>query len=482
MPQIIKGESVFLTAPTATGKTEAAIAPLYQRHLSFKRSSLSVLYIAPTKALVNDIYYRLRDYLDQGKESTLICRYTGDHHDFKEADGAFILIVTPEALDSLQLTKPKKLEHIRAIIVDEVHFLHGKARGEQLRYVIQRIKGMSKQPKDSRDVFQIVAMSATLNDMENVGSLWAGNQVKIISADDPREIDMAFLEIPDGKIPENAKDISRIIQDFVVNSDLTKVLIFANTRNDAHALSLSLHEAFSATRWPVHLHIGILKAGERDRIEAEMKNGRYGLCVATSTLELGIDIGDIETIMLLSPPPSVSSFLQRIGRGNRRTETCRVTALIRNDNERIVYEALLDLARNGKLEPVYEYARPSVVLQQLISHAWQGLRTEKPLTAANLTARTGGHDFSDVVHDMLAEGHLQINHGAYVLSDRLIDLGDRRVIHTVISGDGAKPVFDSGSGEAVAAIGVGAGDGLYFLGGQLRRIADADRSSYVLEH
>src|SRR3989304_1510347 len=74
MPLIIKGQSVFLTAPTATGKTEAAIAPLYQRHLSFKRSSLSVLYIAPTKALVNDIYYRLRDYVDQGKGSNLVCR------------------------------------------------------------------------------------------------------------------------------------------------------------------------------------------------------------------------------------------------------------------------------------------------------------------------------------------------------------------------------------------------------------------------
>lgn len=138
IPLILKGESVFLTAPTASGKTEAAIAPLYQRHLSFKRDNLSVIYIAPTKALVNDIFYRLSDYLGVGKESSGVCRYTGDHHDFKEPKGAFVLVATPEALDSLQLTKPQKLEHIRAIVVDEVHFLHGKARGEQLRYVHSR--------------------------------------------------------------------------------------------------------------------------------------------------------------------------------------------------------------------------------------------------------------------------------------------------------------------------------------------------------
>ncbi|MEI7671277.1 MAG: SNF2-related protein, partial [Deltaproteobacteria bacterium] len=154
---------------------------------------------------------------------------------------------------------------------------------------------------------------------------------------------------------------------------------------------------------------------------------------------------------------------------------------MRNDNERIIYEALLDLARHGKLEPVHEYSRPSVAFQQILSHAWQGLRKEKPLTLKNLAVKTGGHDFSEVVNDMLTEGHLKLNQGALIPSDPLIDLGDRSVIHTVIAGDGAKPVYDGVTGELVAAIGAGAGDGLYFLGGTLRRIASAERNSYVLE-
>lgn len=481
IPLILRGESVFLTAPTASGKTEAVIAPLYQRHISFKRDNLSVLYIAPTKALVNDIYYRLGDYLGVGKEFSGVCRYTGDHHDFKEPAGAFALISTPEALDSLQLRYPQKLEHIRAIVVDEVHFIHGKARGEQLRYVIDRVRSKSKTPINPKDVFQVVAMSATLNDMESVGRLWAGDLVKYVAAEDPREIEMDYLPVPEGKIENQVVEIASAIRNYIETSKLEKVLIFANSRNDAHLLSVALNDAFTGTRWPVYLHFGILETKVRDEIESDLKTKHYGICVCTSTLELGIDIGDVETIMLLSPPPSVSSFLQRIGRGSRRSEICRVVTLVRNDNERVIYEALLDLARRGKLEPVHEYTRPSVAFQQILSHAWQGLRKEKPLTLKNLAAKTGGHDFSDVVNDMLEEGHLKLNQGALIPSDSLIDLGDRSVIHSVIAGDGAKPVYDGVTGDLIASIGAGAGDGLYFLGGTLRRIASAERNSYVLE-
>lgn len=470
-----------MTAPTASGKTEAAIAPLYQRHLSFKRDNLSVIYIAPTKALVNDIYYRLSNYLGVGKESSGVCRYTGDHHDFNEPKGAFVLVATPEALDSLQLTKPKKLESIRAIVIDEVHFLHGKARGEQLRYVIARIRSNSKPPKNPKDCFQIVSMSATLNDMESVGRHWAGENVRFISATDPREIDMAYLQVPDGKLIDCAEEISLNIKYYIEKSKLDKVLIFANSRNDAHHLSVALNGAFVGTRWPVHLHFGILETRVRDEIEADLKRNRYSICVSTSTLELGIDIGDIQTIMLLSPPLSVSSFLQRIGRGNRRSGTCRVLAVVRNDNERLLYQSLFELARTGTLEPVHEYARPSVAFQQILSHAWQGMRTDKPLTENNLTARSGGFNLADTLKDMIYEGHLSLNQGALIPSDQLIEQGERRTIHSVLAGDGAKPVYDSVTGYAVASIGVGAGDGVYFLGGQLRSISNADRGSYVLE-
>jgi len=323
----------------------------------------------------------------------------------------------------------------------------------------------------------VVAMSATLNDMESVGRLWAGNQVKYVTAEDPREIEMDYLPVPEGKIQQHTTEIAAAIRNYIETKQLEKVLIFANTRNDAHHLGFVLHEAFKGTRWPIYLHFGILETKVRDEIESDLKKKRYGVCVCTSTLELGIDIGDIEVIMLLSPPPSVSSFLQRIGRGSRRSEICKVVTLVRNENERIIYEALLNLARHGKLEPVHEYSRPSVIFQQILSHAWNGLRKEIPLTMKNLAAKMGGQDLSEVVNGMLEEGHLKMNHGALIPSDRLIELGDRSVIHTVIAGDGAKPVYDGVTGDLIASIGEGADDGLYFLGGTLRRIASAEKTA-----
>jgi len=481
IPQILRGESIFLTAPTASGKTEAAIAPLYQRHISFKRDNLSVLYIAPTKALVNDIYYRLCDYLGTDSGSSGVCRYTGDHHDFKEPAGNFILVSTPEALDSLQLTNPHKLQYLRAIVIDEVHFLHGKGRGEQLRYVIDRIRAKTVSPKDPRDNFQIIAMSATLNDMESVGHLWAGETVRIVSATDPRDIGMNFLSIPDGKVSEQANAIAQILYEYIEINKLPKVLIFANTRNDAHELSIALNEVFQGTRWPIFLHFGILEATERDIIEKELKDGRYGICVATATLELGIDIGDIETIMLLSPPQTVSSFLQRIGRGNRRSEICQVVALYRNDSEEILYRSLLNLGRQGRLEPVHEYCRPSVAFQQVTSLAWQGIRTDRPLTMRNIVARSGGHNYADIVDDMLSEGHLKLSSGALILSDELYEQGEMRIIHSVISGSSGRQVVDAVTGQSVASLGVGAGAGIYFLGGQLRSMGSSGSDGYILE-
>ena len=139
MPEIVRGQNVLFAAPTASGKTEAAVAPLYQRHVSFRRGALSTIYVAPTKALVNDLYERLVTYLGIKHPGT-IARYTGDRHEYSRAEGAFCVVVTPEALDSLQLRHPELLHSVRSVVVDEIHLLHGQARGQQLRHVISRIR------------------------------------------------------------------------------------------------------------------------------------------------------------------------------------------------------------------------------------------------------------------------------------------------------------------------------------------------------
>ena len=98
---------MLFAAPTASGKTEAAIAPLYQRHVSFRRTDLSTVYLAPTKALVNDLYERMIAYLGTRREG-IIARYTGDRHEFRSASGVFCLLATPEALKQMITNSAQK--------------------------------------------------------------------------------------------------------------------------------------------------------------------------------------------------------------------------------------------------------------------------------------------------------------------------------------------------------------------------------------
>lgn len=180
MPLIVRGRNVLFAAPTASGKTEAAITPLFQRHRSFSRNLLSTIYVAPTKALVNDLYERLTGYLG-ARFPDAIARYTGDRHEFRSPDGVFCLLATPEALDSLQLRRPDSLSNVRAVVIDEIHLLHGQPRGQQLRHVIDRLRMAAQPSRSPRDTFQLVGMTATLDDMQSVARLWLGNSADTIS-------------------------------------------------------------------------------------------------------------------------------------------------------------------------------------------------------------------------------------------------------------------------------------------------------------
>ena len=145
-------------------------------------------------------------------------------------------------------------------------------------------------------------------------------------------------------------------------------------------MAASLHEELSGTRWPVHLHFGALPARQRERVEEQMRTARFGVCVATSTLEIGIDIGDVDAVVLAEMPRSVNGFLQRIGRGNRRTEVSRVVGFRTSEDEELLLRALLDCGRRSDLDDVYEYDRPSVRFQQVLSLAWRATREDRSLS------------------------------------------------------------------------------------------------------
>lgn len=466
IPTLVSGHSALFSAPTASGKTEAVFAPLYQRHVSFRRSALSVVYIAPTKALVNDMHERLLTYFGAAS-AHLIARYTGDHHEYDDPAGRFVLLATPEALDSLQLLKPHLLQSVRAVIVDELHLLDGTPRGQQARAVIARIRAGLFPPGNVKDVFQLVGITATVRNIEEVAARWCGAEGVFIRFGDARAVSFTELKYQ-GSNP--AEEIAVKFR----TSSISKALVFCKSRNEAHQLAVALSQTMAGDRVPVFLHIGILAKGEREQIESAMKRDRRGICVATSTLEVGIDIGDVDAIVLSQPPMSVNSFLQRIGRGNRRSDECVVWGCCRNETESLLYKALLHCATRGYLDDAHEYERPSVEFQQIVSLAWLGVRTDSPLTRANLAKRSGGAVQESTLDDMLSTGVLFDNRGAVLLSQNWQDHGDRRAIHSVISGGAGVPLVDVMTGEVIGDAGAAAFTGRFYAGTRMTSVRGGD--------
>jgi ATP-dependent Lhr-like helicase len=470
MPEIVRGKNVLFAAPTASGKTEAAVAPLYQRHISFKRRTLSTIYVAPTKALVNDLYERLIAYLEI-RQPGAIARYTGDRHELRSTAGVFCLLATPEALDSLQLRRPEMLQDARAIIIDEIHLLHGEARGQQLRHVISRIQQAIKAAPSARDGFQIVGMTATLDDMAGVARVWLGDGATVLSHGSPREIELQLINLGADRASDPDRMRAASLARWLDDCGAEKVLVFANSRNGAHALAAHLHRELAGSRWPVHLHFGVLAAAERERVEEEMRTNRYGICVATTTLEIGIDIGDIDAIVLSDLPRTVSGFLQRIGRGNRRSGICRVIAFRSSDDDENLVRALLDCARRGQLDDVHEYDRHSVRFQQVLSLCWRATRQDHPLSITALCAEAGTEAHTPVVHDMISTGRLASVRGALIPCDRLMDEGDAGRIHTVIAGRSGSAVVDVRTGKtAMRDADESTAGGAVFHTGSMRRL------------
>jgi ATP-dependent Lhr-like helicase len=478
MPEVVKGHNVLFAAPTASGKTEAIVAPLYQRHLSFKRKLVSTVYVAPTKALVNDIYERMITYLET-RQAGSIARYTGDRHEFRTSAGAFCLLTTPEALDSLQIRNPLMLSGVRSIVVDEIHLLHGQPRGQQLRHVISRIKHSAHTPPSPRDIFQIVGMTATLDDMEGVAETWLGPGAKVISHGTPRDIDLQLIQI--NKENDPGRERARALTLWLTQNSAEKVLVFSNSRNGAHDLAANLHRELENTRWPVHLHFGALASNERERVEDEMRRQRYGVCVATTTLEIGIDIGDVDTVVLSDPPRSVSGFLQRIGRGNRRSDVCRVVAFRGSDEDEHLLRALLECGRRGELDDTHEYDRPSVRFQQIISLCWKATRHDHALSTSELCAEAGSPDHIPVINDMIEMGTLKHIRGALIPSDRLLDLADAGQIHSVIASRTGGAVTDIRTGEtAMRDTDNSSAGGAIFHSGKMRPlVAGSDGDAYL---
>ncbi len=357
IPPILDGQHLIVLAPTAGGKTEAAFFPVVSRMLSEGWTGLSVLYLCPIKALLNNLDLRLQRYCTLlGRRSALW------HGDVKSSARKQILREPPDCL----LTTPESLEvmlvspnvdarslfsNLRVVIVDEIHAFAGDDRGWHLLSVLERISRLA-----GREL-QRLGLSATVGNPETLSDWLAG------SCKGPRDV---FLpqESGSGEADVQLDFVGSLQNAAVVISRLhrgEKRLVFVDSRSRAEQLAAELRQ-LQVTTFVTH---SSLSQEQRHQAEEAFASRDDCVIVATSVLELGIDVGNLDRVIQIDSPPTVSSFLQRMGRTGRRSGTLRNCLFLATKDETLVQAAgLIDLWAEGYVEPIEPPPLPLHVLAQ----------------------------------------------------------------------------------------------------------------------
>ena len=316
------GSHCLLLAPTAGGKTEAAAIPILSRMLVEAWPATSVLYVCPIKALLNNLEHRLSHYA--GLVGRQVEVWHGDISQSRKnralKDAPDILLTTPESIEamliSVRVHRPSWFGNLRAVIVDELHAFAADDRGWHLRSVLHRLDQYRERP------LQRIGLSATVSNPSDLLAWFApsGTRAVVGSASVSTDADVTIDHV--ASLENAAIVISRLHRG-------EKRLVFCDSRSSAEQLSSMLR----ARQMRTFVSHASLSLSERRQAEAAFSEEKDCVIVATSTLELGIDVGDLDRVIQIDSPSSVSSFLQRMGRTGRRTGSRRnCLFLTTNDN------------------------------------------------------------------------------------------------------------------------------------------------------
>lgn len=334
-------EDILITAPTAGGKTEAAFLPIVSwLENEGPETGYGVLCLSPLKALINDQYQRLLPLCESA--NTAITPWHGDvsasvkAKSWRSPQG--ILMITPESLEAMFVRRPHELRErvrkVRYIVIDEFHAFIGRERGQQLLSLIARLEELVEHPLCR------IALSATIGDPEMaLGYLRpAGGRpgVHLEVAHEGMNLQLSlktFSPDEDAGLPATlamAKDLYPLLKGH-------SNLVFANSRRVVEEITDQLSGICEAHHAPVEFfaHHGSLSKESRHFVEHRLKEGEHPTtAIATSTLELGIDIGDVVSVAQVGAPANVSSVRQRLGRSGRRAGSASILRVLVTEHGR----------------------------------------------------------------------------------------------------------------------------------------------------
>ncbi len=384
-PRIAAGENVLLLAPTGSGKTLAAflkvIDGLYQemeQEESAANGGVKILYVSPLKALNNDINRNLelplqgiREYsVKLGTEFPEITRAvrSGDTPAAERQRmlrrPPQILITTPESLFLMLSSKAREiLKTVRCVIVDEIHTLFTEKRGAHLALSLERLESLVAEATGSGRTLQRIGLSATIRPLNEVAAFLGGYEadpqsgkgrprpVTIIDTGQRKELDLAIvLPVPNlRELPEKTiwPSIYQKIVDLVRQHRST--LVFVNNRRLAERVTANLNQIVGQEI--ARTHHGSLAREIRIEVEQKLKSGALPCVVATATLELGIDIGEVDLVIQLESPKEVARGLQRVGRaGHVIDKPSKGRIIPKNRADLLEAVALLREMKTGQVE------------------------------------------------------------------------------------------------------------------------------------
>ncbi|MBS1802393.1 MAG: DEAD/DEAH box helicase [Acidobacteria bacterium] len=403
-PNILAGKPTLISAPTGSGKTLAAflvcIDRLFRRSLDGSlRPATQVVYVSPLKALSNDIQKNLEEPLREIQQLALERGYlsmeirtgvrTGDTLQKERASmlrkPPHILVTTPESLYIL-LTAKRSREHLRCVetvIVDEIHAVVDDKRGTHLALSLERLDALvSGENRLSPGALitglmnppQRIGLSATQNPIELVADFLTGNgpgraQATIVQVGQKRQLDIA-IEVPSEELTSVASQTMwEEIFDKLVSFTEThrSTLVFVNTRKLVERVSYALAERLGTVN--VGAHHGSLSRMLRLDAERRLKRGEIKILVATASLELGIDIGNVDLVCQISSTRSIAVALQRVGRAGHWRGAIpkgRLFAMTRDDL--LEQAALVRKLRMGELDRLEVPPQPiDVLMQQIVA-------------------------------------------------------------------------------------------------------------------
>lgn len=364
---IAMGMNTLIIAPTGYGKTEAAILPLLNQMVNDDFKPVTILYITPLKALINDLSLRIDWWAS--KLGFLVNRKHGEvpqkEKNLRLKHAPHIMVTTPEGLE-IDLDWATKFrdyyKNVKWVIVDEVHELINSKRGTQLALLLERLKRFSNYD------FQRIGLSATISDEQTVADFLFGSSSrdrKIVKLEGKRDFEVKIKKITNGSWEDAASSLLTSIE--------PPSLIFTNSRFSTERLHEELEKLGQEN---VFVHHSSISRDIKDMVEEKLRKNESNAVICTKTLELGIHIGEIKKVIMFRPPPSVSSFLQRLGRsGHSVTGTPNGEIISMLDYDVLESLALYRMAKQGKIEGAIVDDSLDVVARELLGYLLQNQET-----------------------------------------------------------------------------------------------------------